>query len=363
MRYVFGDYALDTDCYELHRAGTLLPLGPKAFELLAYLLQHKDRAVTKEELRERLWPQQFVSESVLTSCILVVRKAIGDRGSMQQYIKTVRGRGYRFIAPVEEQPGNGSEVAAPVAPGTLVHAEEQSLDRADAGLLPAPVLPAQPLASPSVQVAANRVRVIGPGTLAAERRQLTVLSCRVISAPPRSEPLDPEVLLEVARDYQAICTEVVHQFAGHIAQYQGDRLVVYFGYPRAHEDDARRAVHTGLEIVERMAELSARLKRDRGVRLAVRVGIHTGVVVVGALGQDGYGQLALGDTPTIAAQVQGLAPADTVVISTATRRLVEGYFDSRALGTHILDDAVAPLAVYQVLQEKTPPRACSRLRS
>ena len=198
------------------------------------------------------------------------------------------------------------------------------------------------------------MRAVGYGMSAAERRQLTVLACRVSSAPPRAAPLDPEVLLEVGQDYQAMCAEIVQRFAGHVAQSQSDRLVVYFGYPRAHDDDARRAVHTGLGIVERMAELNTRLMRARRVRLAVRVGIHTGVVVVGAMGQHEREQLALGDTPAIAAQVQGLATPDTVIISQATLRLVEGYFDYRALGTHMLDDPAEPLAVYQVLQERTP---------
>jgi predicted ATPase/DNA-binding winged helix-turn-helix (wHTH) protein len=103
MRYVFGDYTLDTDRYELRRAGTPVSLGPKPFALLTYLLQHRDRAVAKEELLAQLWPQQFVSESVLTSCMLVVRQALGDSGQAQQRIKTVRGRGYRFMLPVEEQ--------------------------------------------------------------------------------------------------------------------------------------------------------------------------------------------------------------------------------------------------------------------
>ena len=195
--------------------------------------------------------------------------------------------------------------------------------------------------------------MIRPDTPEAERRQLTVLACRVIGASPRSAPLDPEVLLEVVRDYHALCAEIVHRFEGHMAQYQGDRLVAYFGYPRAHEDDARRAVHTGLGIVEGMAALNSRLKHDWGVRLAVQVGIHTGVVVVEARGKDEREQLALGNTPTIAAQVQGLAAPDTVIMSPATLRLVEGYFDYRALGTHILDDPTEPLAVYQVLQEST----------
>src|SRR4030095_9166422 len=99
MYYVFDDYTLDTDAYELRRAGTPLRLGPKPFALLAYLLQHRSRAIAKEELLAQLWPNQEVSEPTLTSCILVVRKTLGDSGHAPQMIKTVPGRGYRFTAP------------------------------------------------------------------------------------------------------------------------------------------------------------------------------------------------------------------------------------------------------------------------
>src|SRR4029077_4960362 len=105
---------------------------------------------------------------------------------------------------------------------------------------------------------------------------------------------------------------------GHIAQYLGDGLLVYFGYPQAHEDDAQRAVRTGLGIVEAMDTLNSRLEQEKAVRLAVRVGIHTGLVVVGEMGGGGrQEQLALGDTPNIAARLQGLGAPGTGVISTA----------------------------------------------
>ena len=176
-----------------------------------------------------------------------------------------------------------------------------------------------------------------------------------------AECLDPGELFEVVRDYRALGAEIVHQFAGHRAQYQGDRQVVYFGYPQAHEDDARRAVHAGLGMVEGMAECIRRFTRHRGVRLAVRVGIHTGVVVVSTTRKDEREQLILGDTPTIAAQIQELAAPDTVVVSLATLRLVEGYFDYQALGAHRLDAHGEPLAVYQILEESTAQRGLTRL--
>src|SRR5882724_4485856 len=103
MLYVFGDYVLDTLCYELRRAGATVPLRPQVFQVLAYLLAHHDRVVLKQELLEHLWPGQYVGDAALNYSIMEVRKALGDDGHIQRLLRTVRGRGYRFVAPVEVQ--------------------------------------------------------------------------------------------------------------------------------------------------------------------------------------------------------------------------------------------------------------------
>ena len=180
----------------------------------------------------------------------------------------------------------------------------------------------------------------------AERRQLTVLFCDLVGSTQLSGQLDPEDLRAVVRAYQAAAAEVIQHYAGHIAQYLGDGLLVYFGYPTAHEDDARRAVHTGLGIVQAIATLNTRLAAQYGVQLAVRLGIHTGPVVVGQMGGGGrHEHLALGETPNIAARLEGLAPANAVVISAVTARLVQGTFALEALGTHTLHGVAEPMAV------------------
>jgi class 3 adenylate cyclase len=108
---------------------------------------------------------------------------------------------------------------------------------------------------------------------------------------------------------------------------------VYFGYPVAHEEDAQRAIHTGLGIVEAIQSLNTRLEPDKGIQLAVRLGIHTGLVVVGEMGGAGrQEQLALGEVPNVASRIQGIAEADTLVISSSTYRLIQDYFDCQALG-------------------------------
>ncbi len=121
----------------------------------------------------------------------------------------------------------------------------------------------------------------------AERRHLTVLFCDLVESTRLAGQLDPEDLREVIRAYQAACAEVVQRLEGHVAQYLGDGLLIYFGYPRAHEDDAHRAIRAGREIVHAVRALNARLDAERRVRLAVRVGIHTGLVVVGEVGTRG----------------------------------------------------------------------------
>jgi Adenylate and Guanylate cyclase catalytic domain/AAA ATPase domain len=146
---------------------------------------------------------------------------------------------------------------------------------------------------------------------------------------------------------------VIQRYDGHIAQYLGDGLLVYFGYPQAHEDDAQRAVRTGLAMVQALGTLHRRLPQEQGGQLAVRVGIHTGLVLVGAVGRGSrQEQLALGATPTLAARLQGLAAPDTVVVRAATCRLVRGYLTAQELGAHRLPGGTAPIPVYRRLGER-----------
>ena len=186
----------------------------------------------------------------------------------------------------------------------------------------------------------------------AERRQLTVLFCDLVDSTPLASQLDPEDLREVVRAYQDTCAKVIARFDGHIAQYLGDGLLVYFGYPLAHEDDAQRAVRAGLGIVEALGPLNTRLTQERGVQLAVRLGVHTGLVVVGEVGgSTRQEQLALGETPNLAARLQGIAAPDTLVISASTLQLLGGFFACQPLGTPPLKGQAQPLAVYRVLYE------------
>src|SRR5262249_47806988 len=234
---------------------------------------------------------------------------------------------------------------------------------------PTPATPGPLPPTPDVSPVQGEAAPVGPAPPDAERRQLTVLFCDLVGSTALSAQLDPEELREVLRAYQAACDQIIQRYGGYIAQYLGDGLLMYFGYPQAYEDDARRAVHTSLEILAALEPLQPRLRLPPDARLAVRLGIHTGLVVVGELGGSRREQLALGETPNIAARLQGLAAPNTVVVSAATFRLIEGYFACRDLGMQTLRGVAAPLQVYQILQasavqsrlEVTTPRGLTPL--
>lgn len=190
----------------------------------------------------------------------------------------------------------------------------------------------------------------------AERRQLTVMFCDLVGSTALAERLDPEELREVLAQYQDTCGDVIHHYDGHIARYVGDGLLVYFGYPQAHEDDAQRAVRTGLSIVEAIRDLEAKIA-DPHVNLSVRIGITTGLVVAGDVGSGERVEekAIVGKTPNVAARLQALAEPNTVVIGASTRRLVEGLFDCDDLGQHRLKGISKPVEAYRVRTESSAP--------
>jgi class 3 adenylate cyclase/predicted ATPase len=193
-------------------------------------------------------------------------------------------------------------------------------------------------------------------TVEAERRHLTVMFCDLVDSTHLSRQLDPEDYRAVVRAYQEAAAAVIQRFDGYMAQYLGDGLLVYFGYPQAHEDEAQRAVQASLELVEAMAPLNTRLEPQYGVRVAVRVGLHTGLVVIGEMG-GGHRQeqLAMGDTPNIAARLQGLATPNTVVLSAVTARLVHEAFALQERGLHHFKGVAEPMAVFCVLGPQESP--------
>jgi class 3 adenylate cyclase len=185
-----------------------------------------------------------------------------------------------------------------------------------------------------------------PGTDAAERRQITVMFSDLVGSTALSTRMDPEDLREVISAYQKCVADTVQHFGGFVARYMGDGVLVYFGYPQAHEDDAERAIRAGLELVKAVTELKSRAS------LKARVGIATGVVVVGDLIGAGETQERgiVGETPNLAARLQGIAEPNMVVICDSTRRLVGNLFELEDLGPTDLKGLARPARAWAALR-------------
>jgi class 3 adenylate cyclase len=291
MRYRFGECVLDTALYALERQGQAVRLPRRVFQVLA---------------------------AALEGCIKQVRQAVGDSGRAQQCIHTQHGYGYRFVAAVTAEAAAG--------PATL-----------DAEALPHGTdLPQAP--PESVSDAAHTADHTGTLTVpsasdqsaepprpAPERRQLTVLSCALAEAAALATQLEPDDLHDMVQAWHVGCTAIVQQLGSAVAQRAADRVVVYFGAPQAHDDDARRAVTAGLWLLEasRTQVVPGMAPEARG--LAVRIGIHTGAVILSQLAAEAASPLAVGATSMIAEGLRERAAPQTVVTSAATAALVRGY--------------------------------------
>jgi class 3 adenylate cyclase/tetratricopeptide (TPR) repeat protein len=193
----------------------------------------------------------------------------------------------------------------------------------------------------------------------AERRQLTVMFCDLVGSTALSARLDPEDLREVIAAYHRAVTEIVTRLDGFISRYMGDGVLIYFGYPKAHEDDAERAVRAGLGAIDAVGRLDV-----KSVKLQTRVGIATGLVVVGDLIGEGSAQeqSVVGETPNLAARLQALAEPDSVVIGAGTRRLVGDLFEYRDLGAVEVKGIVAPVPAWKVLRPSSVESRFEALR-
>jgi len=186
-----------------------------------------------------------------------------------------------------------------------------------------------------------------PPPIDAERRQLTVMFCDLVGSTALSARLDPEDLREVIAAYHKCVAEIVAGFDGFVANYMGDGVLIYFGYPSAHEDDAERAVRAGLGVIDAIGRLAI-----KSIKLQAHVGIATGLVVVGDLIGAGSAQQqsVVGETPNLAARLEALAEPDAVVIAASTRRLVGDLFEYRDLGAAEVKGIATPVPAWQVLR-------------
>lgn len=218
-----------------------------------------------------------------------------------------------------------------------------------------PLGPRKKLLKAIAALAGDTPHIAAEGTDAArpeaERRHLTVMFCDLVGSTDLAARFDPEDLREIIRAYQDCCARIITAYGGYIAKFLGDGVLVYFGYPQAHEDDAHRAVRAGLDIV--VAVPAMQKPKDSGVELAVRVGINTGLVVVGDLIGEGAAEQAsvVGETPNIAAKLQEVAGANQVIIGSGTYGLVRSHFLLESLGLKRLDGTAVSLPAWRVVNE------------
>jgi len=288
MIYVFGEYELDTGLYELRRAGASYKVEPKAFDLLIYLITHRDRVVTREELFERVWSDPFISEAILSHHIMVARKAVGDDGRAQRLIKTIHGRGYRFIARIDVREQSDADI--------------QDVDP------PARTEPAPQPTSPFAPDMATQNVLAGDHTLT------TVLCATLDNIAALSEQLGFEALQRLRQTFFTHAQDVVQRYEGMLQFFGADGVLSVFksGMPRA--DHAQRAVSAALDLQHRLRTPATETTTQATISGSARIGLHTGPVALESMS---------GDTVNLAVWLQYQAQPGKLLVSAATMQWVQ----------------------------------------
>jgi class 3 adenylate cyclase/tetratricopeptide (TPR) repeat protein len=304
----FGSFTLDLDRFCVLGPSGQVDLRRKSFEVLRYLLEHRGQVAGKKELLEAVWPNVTVGEDSLAQCISEIRRAIGD--DQQRIIKTVPRRGYlAHLQLPPREPAQLAELVQPIAP---------------------------------------------------ERRQLTILVCNMLDGMALATRMDPEDFREVVAAVNSCIREVVKLHGGTVCEFARDGVVGYFGYPRAHEADAERAVRAGLALSRAIGELHVKALRAAP---QVRTAVATGLVVVENENGKATGPTVVGEAPILASRLLQLASPGSVVISGGTRKLLGDLFRYRGLGDVESQGANEPVVGYQVLSESKITSRFEALRS
>jgi DNA-binding winged helix-turn-helix (wHTH) protein/predicted ATPase len=316
---VLGPFRLDARSDLLLRGNEPVALGRRAIALLRALVEQPGALVSKDALIDAAWPGQAIEESNLSVQIAALRQVLSTAPDGGRWIETMPRRGYRFVGPVVTE-----------AQKTAIETSPQ----VDTASIPA----ASPLAE-------------------AERRQVSVMSCELISGAGPTDGTDLEDRREAVEVFRRCISEIVGRYSGHLVSYLGNTALVVFGYPAAHEDDAERVVRVGLELCS-----AVRTLRPNGpLSMQCRVGIATGMVIIGesARGRD---REIVGDTPDLAARLRLSAQPDTVVIEATTRRLVGDLFDCRDLDAIETVGGAAPKRLWQAAEASSVESRFEALR-
>lgn len=281
------------------------------FNVLAYLIQHCDRTVTRQELLEQLWPESFVNESVLSYCIMAARKSINDSGRTQQTIKTVHGRGFRFVAVLQARdrralPG-AEALTASETPRLVARPQpNQALPNA------VPYAEARPIVSGSPH---------GAHTL------VTVLCATIARATALTDQLGFDDIQRLRQTFFALAQHLAQQYQGTLRFFGADGVLMLFGMMEACEEPVRRAVLAARELQRRLPPRDAdrNLRAPQIIASAIRMGLHTGPVAMADLSSDQHiATTTMGETVHLAVWLQYLTEPGTLLISEATMRFIQG---------------------------------------
>ncbi len=331
MRYVFGDYVFNTETVELRRAGRLVPLEPQVYSLLAYLVQHHGRVVSRQELLDQLWTDQHVVDAALSRCVMAARQALGDNGRDQRMIQTVLRRGYRFIAPLEEP-------LTPIPP--------ESDDDTSA------------LLTPSTDAAAT-ADAISPfhdeHLLIVERKIVTVLSAEWATSAAWTWERDLDRLHTQWKRIETQVRNLLHPYDATLLQCTREHLSAVFGAPYAQEDHAQRALLAAIDLQRLYGEHATHATGDHGSSeggLALCMGLATCEVVVEPRREhQAEPPLLIGEASRMAAAIaQEAAPGD-ILVSAATAREVDSL---SVLTPHspVTVDASLSVTTYRVVSTR-----------
>jgi len=339
MHYSFADCVLDTQCYVLHRAGQSLPLRPKMFHLLAYLLRHHDRVVPKQELCEQVWAAP-ASNATIENCLKAIRHAIGDTGQAQRLIETRYGHGYRFVAAVTMSPDGDTPAASEAVSPRLAPAAVAS--RA----APVPLAPAGPPPDPVPLSGADAFP-------SCEWKVVTVLGCALVSPAGPGAPRCLETWQRRLQTLQALAHQEAQRYEGLVRTVGGEGMLLVFGAPVAQEDHAQRAVWAALGLRQHLAgQPGARAHADAAA-LQVRMGLHTGRAAVDASGAaHEVSAMLVSETVTWAMALQERARPGTILCSATTAGLVQRVVRLQAMPLVPVDGPSPPQRAYKVLGQR-----------
>ncbi len=344
MLYTFEEWELDVERYELRRSGQPIKLEPQVFSVLAYLVQHRDRVLSKQELLSHLWPGQYIGDSALERCIMAARKAVGDSGGRQRVIKTFHRRGYRFVVPVTE--------VVPVASKESAAAQSTSSRRSNSVgsvALPSPVTSA---AGESLQEAGDDRDV--PARPAFSRRKVTVLSCAIADAPEDFKVDTSDSLQSYLKPLFDHIAAYVQSYGGMAALYRDNGLVALFGISTPHEDHALRAVKAAMAIQASLEKTHFGLD-VLPMPLQLCMGLHTGDIVGKRFGDDPQRiYMAVGNTLQFATNLQACTLPGMILASEATYRLVQHAVCGKVAGLVALQSGLRHTTAYHLSHLSNP---------